>query len=96
MAASNLQTPTDDEADRIADYSRECYSGYLDEFMGTHRTVSETRSRRVFADADGHELDEWADALDIDREKILAWMHEHDGSGYDWSQSDPVVLLKEF
>ncbi len=89
------ETPTADEAEQIANYSRETYDEYLSEYKSLYTTVSETERRRVFADEHGHELGEWADDLGLSRGKVAAWMHEQaDGVDYNWSASDPVVLLK--
>jgi hypothetical protein len=65
--------------------------------------VVETRSVIIFADEHGHELNEIADAEDIDRDKLSEWMHnearkhhDRDRLGGDaWSVADPVVVLKD-
>lgn len=53
----------------------------------------------VFADSEGHELNEWANALDMDRDEFSKRMHElarryygGDGTGDPWSVNDPVVF----
>ena len=58
--------------------------------------------RVVFRDEHGHELNEWADVLDVDRAELSERMHElarevygrdeATGSGDPWSASDPVVF----
>jgi hypothetical protein len=58
----------------------------------------ETDEQVVFADRHGHELNEWADALDMDRTDLSARMHElarehgpNDGIDH-WPADDPVVF----
>lgn len=57
----------------------------------------------VFADQHGYELNEWADALDMDRSDLSARMHElarehltygdaGSGAGDPWAVNDPVVF----
>lgn len=58
--------------------------------------------RVVFRDGHGHELNEWADALEIDRGELSERMHElarevygraeATGDGDPWSVADPVVF----
>lgn len=55
--------------------------------------------RVVFRDDHGHEINEWADLLYIDRGELSGRMHElarevYDGtgSGDPWSTADPVVF----
>lgn len=50
--------------------------------------------RVVFSDQHGHELNEWADALEADRDELSERMHElaREVSDYNWSTSDPVVF----
>lgn len=64
--------------------------------------VHEGDNRIVFADGHGYELDEWADALDMDLGELSERMHElarevygraeSDGPGDPWSAVDPVVF----
>lgn len=55
--------------------------------------------RVVFRDEHGYELNEWADALGIDRSELSQRMHQlarevYDGEGVGdpWSVTDPVVF----
>lgn len=55
--------------------------------------------RVVFRDEHGHELNEWADALGMDRSEFSGKMHElarevyhTGGAGDPWSTADPVVF----
>lgn len=58
--------------------------------------VEETGTSVVFADTKGHELNEWADALEMSRSELSETMHDlaRELSDYDWSVSDPVVVAK--
>lgn len=51
----------------------------------------------VFADTHGYALNEWADALGMDRAKLSKRMHElaRAVSDYDWSYTDPDVYDME-
>lgn len=56
-------------------------------------------NRVVFRDEHGHELNEWAEVLDISRSELSGRMHElarevyhSDESGDPWSAADPVVF----
>lgn len=58
--------------------------------------------RVIFRDEHGHELDEWADALDVSRSDLSERMHElaresyhSDEAGDPWSVADPVVFDAE-
>jgi hypothetical protein len=88
---------TDDTNARIADYSRETYDGFLAEYEDIHGApVDEDDERAVFADEKGHELNEWANDLGLERSEVAEWMHDRaDDVDYEWVASDPVVLLKE-
>lgn len=76
----------------------------LDELRDVHGDpVAENENMIVFADTDGHELNEIATHTDgVDREDVSMWMHEmarklhdRDHTGGDaWSVADPVVVLK--
>lgn len=64
--------------------------------------VVATDSRVVFCDQHGHELNEWAEVLDMDRSEFSQRMHElarevYDGEGIGdpWSYADPVVFDAE-
>jgi hypothetical protein len=48
----------------------------------------------VFADRNGYELGEWADALEMDRSEFSRQMRElaRGATDWDWSTSDPVVF----
>jgi len=55
--------------------------------------------RVIFRDDHGHELNEWASALDVERGDLSATMHElarevyqPDEPGDPWSGADPVVF----
>lgn len=64
--------------------------------------VAQTDDIVIFRDDHGHELSEWADALDMSRSELSERMHdlarkhygraEARGSGDPWSVSDPVVF----
>lgn len=96
MSPSISKRYTDDEAEKIAAYSRETYDEFLADYLELHETVSETKSRRIFADTHGHELNEWAEELGLGREAVAAWHHDQaDGADYSWVAADPVVLLKD-
>jgi hypothetical protein len=77
----------------------------LDELRDVHGDpVAENEHMLVFADTDGHELNEIVSYSDnnITREELSKWMHEmarkiHDRDrigGDAWSVADPVVVLK--
>lgn len=72
----------------------------LDEMRSDHNdhleVVAETDDRVVFVDLKGHELGEWANAMEIDVRELSEAMHEQarEVSEYDWSVSDPVVIAK--
>lgn len=67
--------------------------------------VHEGEDRVVFADEHGHELNDWADALGMDRGELSERMHElarevygrdeAEGTGDPWSVVDPVVFDAE-
>jgi len=82
---------------QIANYSRETYDEYLAEYEDIHgEPVHEDDEKAVFADAKGHELNDWADEIDTDRSEVAEWMHDRaDDVEYNWVSSDPVVLLKD-
>lgn len=50
----------------------------------------------IFADGHGHELNEFADDMDVSRDELVDAMHEQARGrcDYDWSVSDPVVIAK--
>jgi len=56
--------------------------------------VATTSTSVVFADSHGHELNEWANVLYMDRGTLEECMVElaHGITYYDWSVSDPVVF----
>ena len=77
----------------------------LDELRDVHgEPVAENENMLVFADTDGHELQEIANYSehDIGRGDVSEWMHkmarklhDRDWTGGDaWSVADPVVVLK--
>ena len=71
--------------------------GLGDYRLGDHlEIVEETDDRVVFADTKGYELNEWANALGMDRSELSRAMREQarEVSDYSWSTSDPVVLAK--
>jgi len=87
---------TDDEAEQIAEFSRETHDEYLAEYEDLYECVAETSSMLVFADTHGYELDECADKIGLDRETVSDWMHDQaSGVDYSWSASDPLVLLRD-
>jgi len=52
--------------------------------------------KTVFADSTGHELNEIAKEEEVDRSELSEWMHEQARDvDYDWSASDPVVILRD-
>lgn len=82
---------------QIANYSRETYDEYLAEYEDIHGApVHEDDEKAVFADGKGHEINEWASAVGVERSEVAEWMHEQAADvDYNWVSSDPVVLLKE-
>lgn len=84
-------------ASAIAEYSRECHDDYLEDYEDVHgEPVAEFPSLLVFADTHGYEYNEWAADLGIPRDEVSHWHHEQArGADYNWSTSDPVVLLRD-
>lgn len=78
------------------DITRERYTEIHD------KPVYEDQNLVIYMDCSGHELNEWADALDIDRGDLSAEMHEiarqyhsYDdgrGAGDPWAVCDPLVF----
>lgn len=64
--------------------------------------VAETSERVIYADTSGHSLNEWADALGVNRTELSEKMHElareHHSrddtahGGDPWSVADPIVF----
>lgn len=87
---------------KIADASRALIE-IEDELEEAHgEPVTELPSMRVYADSHGHELNEitkWMNdvyGIEVDRSDVSEWMHEQArGVDYDWSVSDPVVVLTD-
>lgn len=71
------------------DYRHEAEDGHL-------VLVEERENNIVFSDTAGHELNEWAEHLDMERADLSSRMHDlaRDLSDYNWSTSDPVVIAK--
>ncbi len=91
---------------KIAEASREL-NNIIDELRDVHGDpVAEYPSMTVFADGNGHELNEIADTIDgVSRTEVSEWMHEQargvygrteaDGAGDPWSVADPIVVLHD-
>ena len=61
------------------------------------KPVAETEDSIVYMDTHGNELNEWLEALDIERDELSKEMHRlaretYEGSGDPWSVADPIVF----
>ena len=94
MAEQNLLT--DAQKAEMANHFEEMEADYRDDDMSyaNNEVVYEDDDVVVVADHSGHELNEWAKDLDLDRSELSSYMHElaKQKCGYDWSASDPVVF----
>jgi hypothetical protein len=92
-------TTTDDRTDTMkrtmAKHFAEMEADYKSDLVDAE-VVYEDDQVVVVADHSGHELNEWASDLDVDRSGLSETMHTlaRQLCDYDWSVSDPVVFDK--
>jgi hypothetical protein len=76
-------------------------NAFLDELREAHEVREDNDEFVLFADATGHELNEFAKENGVDRGALSARMHEDararyegDGAGDPWGVADPIIVYK--
>lgn len=104
MATS--KTLTDDEWTDVQNDLRDHIKTFRDAYGENGAHGQEIRHEDgdcvIFADGSGHELNEIANIVGVDRSALSRRMHEEARKRYDdgnagdeWSVADPVVILKD-
>jgi len=103
MATNTL---TDDEWADVQNDLRNHIDAFYDAYGDNGGRNQEIRHEDddvvIFADASGHELNEIAEIVGVDRDALSERMHNEARDRYDdgnpgdeWSVADPVVVIKE-
>lgn len=99
----NTETTTMSETPKLTDVGIELEDNPLvglEEMRSDHNdhleVVAETDDVVVFADHKGHELNVWSDELGVERGELSRVMHREarKHSDYNWSASDPLVIVR--
>lgn len=87
---------TDEQRIEMAEHFEAYEHEYRNDPDTDAEVVYEDDDQIVVADHSGHELNEWASDLGIDRGELSAAMHDlaRQLCEYRWSVSDPVVFDK--
>jgi len=94
-------TATDDPR---SDELKQAMAQHFEDFEFEYREDRDTHAEVIYEDDEkivvvdhtGHEINEWANDYDVDREELSMFFHKvaRDLTGYDWAVSDPVVFDK--
>jgi len=92
------------DADARTDAQKAEMTDHFEAYEYEYRKDADTDAEVVYEDAEaiivadhsGHELNEWADDLGVDRSELSESFHAlaRQKCDYDWSVSDPIVFDK--